>query len=873
MDAALRRRPWAARGPGDPAVPDAAEAAIAGSARWAGVLERLGGEGQVVLDHWEPARAARYGPVPGALDPRLVEALRRRGITRLYRHQSRAVEAALLGRHLTVVTPTASGKTLCYNLPVLDSILADDASRALFLFPTKALAQDQLVELQQLADAAEMVLRTHTYDGDTPPSVRAALRDAGHVILTNPDMLHTGILPHHTRWVRLFEALRYVVLDELHTYRGVFGSHVANVIRRLRRICAFYGSQPTFITCSATIANPVELAERLLGVTVERIDESGAPAPAKRLVVWNPPVVQAALGIRRNAALEARALVPALVRRGTQTIVFGRTRLQVEILLNYLRRALAEPTAEPDGAPPARVRAYRGGYLPLERRAIEAGLRDGTVRCVVATTALELGIDIGQMEAAVLVGYPGTIASTWQQLGRAGRRGRPALQLLIVGGGPLDQYVATHPEFLLEQPPEQALVNPDNLLVLAGHVQAAVFELPFTDGERFGGVDITDLLRLLAEEGMVHHAGGRWHWSADAFPAEAVGLRSVASSNVVIIDTSSPPARPSGGPQGPWAGSGGGRPGSGARIVGEIDEWAAPLTVHDDAIYLHQGRQYHVERLDWEERRAYVHPVAVDYYTDAEVRVSLQVLDCFAGPEACPGESAERAHGEVRVSWLAAMYRKVRFLTHETVGAGPIALPERDLHTTAYWCVFPAAVAARAGRALEPGLHGLAHALEQVATLTLMCDRRDLGVAAQVRAPVHRLPAPPPAAAAEEFIAGGRRDGPAPAPADTDRGPRGLATIFLYDAHPGGVGLAGRLFELHPLLLARAAELLRRCPCPSGCPACIGAVAGVDPQVKAMAQTLLAASAAPVAPAATGTALRRAPSQEPSRDRTAREPR
>ena len=806
-------------------------------------MERLGVGGRVVLDRWEPPRPARYGPLPAGLDPRLVVALRRRGIASLYRHQAHAVDLALGGHHLAIVTPTASGKTLCYNLPVLNSILQDDASRALYVFPTKALAQDQLVELQQLADAADMTLRTHTYDGDTPPAIRAVLRDAGHVILTNPDMLHTGILPHHTRWVHLFENLRYVVLDELHTYRGVFGSHVANVIRRLSRICSFYGSQPTFLTCSATIANPQELAEQLLGRAVTCVDENGAPAPAKRVVVWNPPLVHAALGIRRSAALEARSVVPALVRQGAQTIVFGRTRLQVELLLTYVRRGLAEgsPAAERETAPPP-VRAYRGGYLPLERRAIEAGLRDGSVRCVVATNALELGIDIGQMEAAVLVGYPGTIASTWQQLGRAGRRGRPALQLLIVGGGALDQYVATHPEFLLEQPPEQALINPDNLLVLAGHLQAATFELPFSDGERFGGVEVDGLLRLLAEEGVVHHAGGRWHWSADAFPAEAVSLRTVTSSNVVIIDTSSPPARPSGGPQGPWAGTGGGRAGSGARIVGEIDEWAAPLTVHDDAIYMHQGRQYHVERLDWEERRAYVHPVAVDYFTEAEVRVSLQVLDCFAGPEGCAGLTAQRAHGDVRVSWLAAMYRKVRFLTHETVGAGPIALPERDLHTTAYWCVFPPEVVARAGRAVEPGLHGLGHVLMQVATLTLMCDRRDLGVAAQVRAPVHGLPAREPVPA-EEFIAGQRGlGGRLPPVADPVRS-GGMPTLFLYDAHPGGTGLAGRLFELHQLVLARASQLLSRCPCPTGCPACVGAVAGSDPQAKVMAQALLAAAA------------------------------
>ncbi len=774
--------------------------------------------------------------MPAGIPRRLQAGLQRRGIRALYTHQAEAVAAALAGEHVVVVTPTASGKTLCYNLPVLSGILADDTARALYLFPTKALAQDQLHELRALGDAADMGLRTHTYDGDTPPAVRASLREAGHVILTNPDMLHTGVLPHHTRWVRLFEALRYVVIDELHTYRGVFGSHVANVLRRLQRICAFYGSHPTFIACSATIANPAELAERLLGLPVTCIAGSGAPTPPKRVVVWNPPVVEASLGIRRSAALEARTLAPALVRAGAQTIVFGRTRLQVEVLLRYLRSGLEDQTGPGDPARPSAVRGYRGGYLPLERRAIEAGLRDGSVRCVVATNALELGIDIGQMDAAVLVGYPGTIASTWQQLGRAGRRDRPALQVLIAGSGALDQYVARHPEFLLDQPPEQALINPDNLLVLAGHLQAAVFELPFVDGERFGTAEVGELLALLQEEGLVHHAGGRWHWSADAFPAEAVSLRTVTASNVVIIDTSTGPGRPSGGPQGPSAGSGGGRAGAGARIVGEIDEWAAPLTVHDDAIYLHQGRQYHVERLDWEEHRAYVHPVAVDYFTEAELRVNLQVLECFDGPEPLPTAQVLRAHGEVRVSAVAAMYRKVRFLTHETIGSGPIALPERDLHTTAYWCAFPLGASAPVmGRALEPGVHALGHVLRHVACLALMCEPRDLGAVPQVRAALHGLPRPADAGAAGEYVPGAR---PSAAPAGQAVG--GAPTIFLYDAHPGGVGLAGRLFLLHSQLLAAAADLLGDCPCPHGCPACVGPVAGVDPGAKDAARRLVA---------------------------------
>ncbi len=630
-----------------------------------------------------------------------------------------------------------------------------------------------------------------------------------------------------------------MVLDELHTYRGVFGSHVANVIRRLDRICAFYGAKPTYICCSATIANPQELAERLLGRPVHCVDRSGAPAPTRRVVVLNPPIVDTRLGVRRSASREASSLVPQLVRSGSQTIVFSQTRLQVELLLHYLRQALERPGMVAQGAPHHEVRAYRGGYLPLERRAIESGLRSGAVRCVVSTSALELGIDIGRLDAAVLVGYPGTITSTWQRLGRAGRRNKPALQMLITGGGPLDQYLAKHPEYLLDRSPEHAFVDPDNLLILAAHLQAAVFELPLPDGESFGPSDGGELLEVLQEDGLVHHTGGSWHWAADAFPADAINLRTAAASNVVILDTAVDAQAPSQGPQGPFSGSSGGHSGSGSRVVGELDEWAAPLLVHDDAIYMHQGRQYHVERLDWEERRAYVHPVSVDYYTDADMRVGLQVLERMVGPVLDEGRLTSRAHGEVRVSVLAAMYRKIRLLTHETVGAGPIRVPERDLQTTAYWCSFSSQMPAWKGT-LEVGVEAVGHVLGQVACFLAMCDRRDLGVVAQVRASLGSITAQPDVPEAAEYMPGDRPTvQPAAVSGAVTTGGDDAPSIFIYDVHPGGVGLSARLFDLHAELLRAAASLLRDCDCESGCPACVGPVAGVEPQAKATALALL----------------------------------
>ncbi|HWF57836.1 MAG TPA: DEAD/DEAH box helicase [Candidatus Dormibacteraeota bacterium] len=793
--------------------------------------------GRIVHEELIPADPARYGEWPGALDPRLLTALRARGIDRPYVHQSEAIGHALAGRDVVVVTPTASGKTLAFAAPVLDAWLHDPEVRSLWLFPTKALAQDQLATLQDISAHLPSGLRAATYDGDTAPGLRRAVRNDGNIVVTNPDMLHSGILPHHTSWVRLFQHLRYIVIDELHAYRGLFGSHLANVLRRLLRLCRFYGSNPTVIACSATIANPRELTERLLERPVQLVDVNGAPRAARRLWFWNPPLVDGTMGVRRSATLEARRLMAELLNRNLQTIAFTRSRSGVEVLLTYLQRLNPAPRQGGTSA----VRGYRGGYLPLERRAIEAGLRDGSVRGVVSTNALELGIDIGNLDAAILVGYPGTIASTWQQLGRAGRRDTESLGVFIASDSPLDQFLVNNPAYLLEAPAEHGLINPDNLLVLGGHLQAASFELAFEAGESFGNAGAATtgaLLDLFTDDGLVHRSGSRYHWAADAFPAEAISLRRAAATNVVIIDTSTSAGGPGQGPQGPWAGSGGGRPGSQGRVIGEVDQFAAQVLVHDDAIYLHEGRQFHVERLDWEEKRAYVHPVSVDHFTLAETRTTLQILERYQGPV---GDLCRRSLGEVRVSRLATMYKKVRFLTNENIGAGPITLPEQDLHTIAAWTAFdPAGVRGMPRVELDAALSGLAAVFHSAACLLCMCDPRDLGTQAQLRAaasPPTVLGTPlaearPSATEPQEFVPGWRPGGTGSAAQPTEMG---WPTVYVYDAVAGGVGFAERCHQMHLELGTMASQLVTGCGCATGCPSCVGPAAS---HVDARASTL-----------------------------------
>ena len=737
--------------------------------------------GDITLDHVIPAAAAKFSPLPADLRPELAAALATRGIESLYSHQADAYEAIRRGRHLVVVTPTASGKTLCYNLPVLQRLLENPDRRALFVYPTKALAQDQLAELSALKHGLPIELRVDTYDGDTAPGRRNAIREAGHVVMTNPDMLHAGVLPHHTRWRRLFSSLDFVVIDELHTYRGLFGSQVANVIRRLKRICAFYGSSPVFICASATIANPLQLAKSLLEEeNIELVERSGAPRGERRLIFYNPPLLNREMGVRRSSMLEARRIAAPWIRAGVQTIVFCRSRLQVEVMLSYLRQDLA-PRLDANQL----VRGYRAGYLPLHRREIEAGLRAGSITCVVSTNALELGIDIGTLQTAILVGYPGTIASTWQQLGRAGRRSG-SVGVFVASSSPLDQFIVRHPEYFLSADPEEGLVDPNNLLLLAAHLQAGLFELPFEAEEHLGRADVKELLALFEEDGSATRSSGRWFWSRQAFPAEEVHLRRIAADNVVIIDTSQP------------------RP----QVIGEMDQFTAPVLLHEEAVYLHEGAQFHVERLDWDEKKAYVHPVEVDYYTDALASVTVQVLDTFGGPD---GEGMSRSHGELKITSLASMFKKIRFHTHENIGSGPIHLPEQTLHTTGYWITVDDDLWRSLGRErLEAGLQGIAHSLRHVASLRLMCDPRDLGAVAEVRSVTTRRP-----------------------------------TVTVYEMYPGGVGYALRMFELHRELLEHAAELVRDCPCLAGCPSCIGPLHLVEGAKEACLK-LLSVSALPV---------------------------
>ncbi|OUN00959.1 MAG: ATP-dependent helicase [Firmicutes bacterium ZCTH02-B6] len=769
------------------------------------VLDWLRGDPAFMANvtHWEvlPAREARYGGFPDGLDERLIAALKARGVRDLYTHQTEAVAAALAGKSTVVVTPTASGKTMCYNLPVLHAILQEPASRALYLFPTKALAQDQVATLKELTERLDVDIQAYVYDGDTPASLRPHIRQAGHIVVTNPDMLHTGILPHHTRWVRLFENLKYVIIDELHTYRGVFGSHVANVIRRLRRICQFYGSNPQFLCSSATIANPKELAERLTGVPMELIDNNGAPQGERHLIVYNPPVVTRD-GLRQPVLQAARQVAGRFLRHDIQTIVFARSRLATEVLLTYLKEDMARGARGVTTKRAEAIRGYRGGYLPNQRREIERGLRSGEVLGVVSTNALELGIDVGQLNVCVMAGYPGTIASTWQQAGRAGRRQGVSVAVLVASSAPLDQYIATHPEFVFGGSPEHALINPDNLMILVSHIKCAAFELPFRDGEAFGidPAGTEEILSYLQDERVVHHAGGQWHWMSESFPANDISLRSASSENFVIVDTTDPQHR----------------------VIGETDRLAAMTMLHTHAIYIHEGQQYLVDRLDWDEHRAYVHRVDVDYYTDANLAVTIRVLDTFRSDAQGP---LEKRFGEVMTAWRATIFKKIKLYTHENVGWGEIHLPEDQMHTAACWLEVPEAVAARfKPDELQSAMVGTAHLLEALAPVFLMCDPKDLRATVEMRAPQTQRP-----------------------------------TIYLYDAYPGGIGLAEKAYDLCTALLDACLQQVTRCACEDGCPACVGPDAGGRaPTVRLLRAALGHEPAAPV-PAAAG------PAEEPDR--------
>ncbi len=750
-----------------------------------------------------PAREAQFRPMPGWIRPQLVAAYRAKGIEELYSHQAAAAELARGGKNFVVVTPTASGKTLCYNLPVLNEVLENPDTRALYLFPTKALAQDQLAELHDLAKRLDDCFGTFTYDGDTPGDARKAIRERGHVILTNPDMLHTGILPHHTKWTRVFENLRYIVLDELHTYRGVFGSHLANVLRRVARIARFYGSEPQFICCSATIANPGGLAAQLIEREVEVVEENGAPAAEKLFVFYNPPMINRNLGIRRSYLNETTRVAKELLARKLQTIVFANSRLHTEVLLTYLKQA---NPPQPGGQEP--IRGYRGGYLPGERREIERGLREGRIRGVVATNALELGIDIGSLDACVMAGYAGSIASTWQRAGRAGRRSGTSCAVLVASSAPLDQFIVQHPDYFFGRSPEHAYVQPDNLEILVNHLKCAAFELPLSPDERFGDVDLPGICERLTEAGFLHRSGANWHWVQEAYPADTVSLRSVTSDNFIIIDTT---------------GEENGKP----EVIGEVDFSSALTTVHPKAIYLHQGQQFHVERLDFDQRKAYVKRVNVDYFTDAIRYTQVRVLE-VAEEERISGPAA-RAHGDVLVRSQVVGFKKIKFFTNENVGDGKLELPENEMHTTAFWITLERELLAGLPFALsdcQSGIFGLLYALESMATLLLMCDRRDLGIAAGER------PASPGVAAEWREFTTAMSD---PSEMKEFFEPN----LYLYDAYPGGIGFSEPLYCAHELLLRRTRELITACPCDKGCPSCVGPAGEKSERTKEAALAIL----------------------------------
>jgi DEAD/DEAH box helicase domain-containing protein len=728
--------------------------------------------------------AGRDVPLPDTLEPGLRRALGERGVKALYTHQAEALSSALSGKHFVVATPTASGKSLCFHLPVLSTLARDKDARALYLYPTKALSRDQEASLGELIHEASIDVARIVYDGDTPGDARRAARERGGVVMTNPDMLSTGILPHHAQWARMFQGLKFVVLDELHTYRGVFGSHMAHVIARLWRIARFHGSSPVFCCATATIGNPLEHASRLLGVKeseITLIDRSGAPRGGRRFFIYNPPVVNAELGIRASYLKSAVMLAGDLLEHGVPTIVFGPSRNSVEIMLKYLRARL-EGVVDAD-----RIMAYRGGYLPNKRREIERDLRSGSILGVVSTNALELGIDIGSLDAVVCAGYPGSIASTWQRFGRAGRKSGGSIAVMALSSHALDQYFAKQPDQLLDAGAEEARIDPGNVEIVLQHLKCAAFELPFVQNEAYACLDADatrDALRFLAKHGVVHEAGGRFHWAADAYPANHVSLRSVGWDNVVIIDRTM------------------------GRVIAELDWRATHTMLHEQAIYQQDGEQYQVEKLDLENHKAFVTKVEPDYFTTALTNRVVTVIDETAHDKCGPCTSS---WGEVSVVEKIVGYKKIKFFTHENAGYGDVHLPDMQMHTTSFWLTVPESVFADLGRASAiDALRGIGRALETVATIALMCEPQDIG---------QSLGDKSPESAGEDA---GHFD----------------PTLYLFDRMPGGIGLAERIYELLPVLLGRTLTAIRGCSCEDGCPACVGPTEGLAGR-RAAAITLL----------------------------------
>jgi len=780
----------------------------------------------IVVEKLLPASEGSFAPFPADLDSQIAASLRNRGITQIYTHQAEVWENVKKGLNTVVVTPTASGKTLCYNLPVLDTLIRDEKARALYLFPTKALSQDQQSELNELVQGdpragnngqGAIPIKIATYDGDTPDSLRVSARDTGRIIISNPDMLHAGILPNHPKWIKFFSNLKFIVIDEAHAYRGVLGSHVADLIRRLKRVSAFYGSKPVFILCSATIGNPKELAETLTGEEVVLADKNGAPRGEKLVILYNPPLVDAVQGIRRSVVTESRRWMLAFLKGGIKTILFAHSRVRTEVAATYVNEDLANIYTDNSRI---RVEAYRGGLLPNERREIEKGLRDGTIQGVVSTNALELGIDIGGLDASVVAGFPGSFNSFWQQSGRAGRRGGCSVSVFVASSSPMDQFIMNDPDWFFKKSAEEARLDPNNPYILSDHVRCAAFELPFRDEdmekgeEPFPAEAALPVLEYLEEDGIVRHTAGKWHWSDRSFPAEGISLRSATADNVVIIDVTN------------------GR----NAVIGEMDRPSAKELIFENAVYIHRGRQYLVEKLDIENRKCLVREAEVNYFTDGLVKTDIKVLTedeyfsfetekkYFTTEGCCPLDSLE-FHGEedfkaktpcnsvdsvvnsslvnpyvctgvlgdVLVRSQVAKFKKIRFHTHENIGYGDISLPEEEMQTRALILLFGEDT--RGGRALAGMdeatagmvLGGAGQLIKLIAPVYLLCDPRDLGVAERVRDP--------------HF---------------------GVSALYIYDKYPGGTGLAENLAKKAVELFKHAYLAVERCPCKEGCPSCVG---------------------------------------------------
>ncbi len=703
-------------------------------------------------------KQADFVDYPDELDETLKNIFVDKGIKQLYTHQLKSYQSVNKGKNIVIVTPTASGKTIAYNLPILNSLINNENFKAMYIFPTKALAQDQTDEVNSISKHLKKKINIFVYDGDTPASIRQSIRTKGQIIITNPDMLHSGILPNHPKWVKIFENLKYIVIDEIHTYKGVFGSHFANLILRLKRIARFYNSKLQFILCSATINNPKELAEKLISEDVLLINENGSPQGEKYFMLCNPPVVNHEQGIRRGVILETRRLASVFIKKEISTIIFTRSRLNTEIIHSYLIQNKDLKQIKD------KIKSYRGGYLPSERRKIEQDLRNGIIKGIVSTNALEVGIDIGSLDVCIIAGYPGSVTSVWQQAGRSGRGDRVSAILLIASNHPLDQFLIKNHEYFFSQSPEEAIINPGNLFILIDQIKCAAFELPFKKNERFGSMVVNDMLDYLQEEEVIHKAEDTYYWNSDSYPAESVSLRSAMADNVVIINTTAEKNE----------------------VIGEVDRESAPFLVFEGAIYIHLGNQYKVEKLDYQQGKAYVQEVKVNYYTDAITKTDIEVLNVDSS-DSCG--KYKKHYCSVSIKTVIPKFKKIKFLTHENIGYGEINLPQTEIQTYAAALVIQEEFLNTIIEIekFSEVLLGVSNLIRNIAPLHIICDYNDIRTVEQKKSLFFHEP-----------------------------------TIFIYDIYPGGIGLSEKLFSKIKDILKEILNVVSLCECKFGCPSCIG---------------------------------------------------